>query len=106
MSMNNGTGQKRELPHWLQCTVNKVVMIWTSAGAGAVTGFFAHAGDGFIELIQRDAEFVSGVMAQTTFKYRHTFIHIQHICRIEPAEAQWQLPRLAVPEAPKLVLPS
>lgn len=96
----NGNGQQQKMPHWLASCFDRVVDIW-SVGyqAQPISGFFAHAGDGFIELVQREE-------AAYPAKYTHTFVHIQHICRIAPAAAQWRPNAgLAVPEKPKLVVP-
>ncbi|MFZ2650254.1 MAG: hypothetical protein WA210_09110 [Burkholderiaceae bacterium] len=103
--MQNGNGQKRELPHWLASTVNRVVDIWTIDSV-LTSGFFAHAGDGFIELVERSHNPEGLHASAPPVTYTHTFIHIQHICRIAPAAAQWRPNAgLAVPEKPKLVVP-
>lgn len=106
--MRNGQ-QQPELPPWVACTIHKVCRVEVStSGTRSHEGFVQSIGAGFLELVQRERvpmELKADLSNPEIYRYTPIFLHVAHICSIAPVEAQWQPPRLAAVEKPKLVVP-
>lgn len=110
--MRNGPPQAQQ-PHppWVNGSVGRACHIWLAhqkpfEDPPAVEAVVASIGGGFVELVIRERQPapVDNPLA-ATWKYRGTYLVLGSICRIEPVEAQWAPPRLAVVEKQKLVVP-
>lgn len=109
MRMRNGHEQP-QLPPWVACTIHKVCRVIVNLGsAQPYEGYVQSIGAGFVELVQRVRiplhNMAPGDDGNDIWKFTPIFLHVAHICSIAPVEAQWQPPRLAVVEKPKLVVP-